>query len=203
MSISSRSFRAAAATLGLMGFVGATTVSTAAATTTSSPRVVAVSYSCRIAKLDKSYTFTAKVNGTTPASVKAGSTVSMTHLRVELTFPAVMLQYLAKDLGATFVSGEVQNVNVDAGTQSKGLANGVSFPKFSISATSKAHTVDAPAVQVGATVGPFTAGAAGSKLTFTTGTIPLSIHTDSAELSGADLTCSAKPVATISTTSVS
>jgi hypothetical protein len=202
MSISSRSLRAGLA-LGLAGFVAATTVSTAGAATTTSTRAVAASYSCKVAKLDKTYTFAAKFTGDTPATVSAGSTVNMTHLRAQLTFPAAMLQYLAKDLKATFVSGEVQNVYVVAGTQSKGLSNGFSFTRFTISATSKGHTVAAPSEPVGETVGPFTAGAAGSKLTFTTGQILLNIHTDSTQLSGADITCTAKPAATISTTSVS
>ncbi len=145
------------------------------AAATASPHVsVAATYSCAV-PVAGAVPFTATIAGSTPASVPAGSTISVTGYQMTLVMPAALVDELVA-LGASTVSGDVTVEDVDVTSATPSSLNAASTPLPFSATLTEGQPASFPIGAV--TAGPFTAGSYGTAtvapgaLTFT-GTFPV------------------------------
>ncbi|MHB8220678.1 MAG: putative Ig domain-containing protein, partial [Acidimicrobiales bacterium] len=121
--------------------------------------VVTANYTCTVPLVGKQ-TFSATVSASAPASIDAGSPMTVSDYHLTASLSPTLVDDVITYLGATSLSGSVTVEDVDASDASPATINAASSPMpFSVSLVKgEAAPITTPAVSIG----PFVAGPSGT-----------------------------------------
>ncbi|HEV2361935.1 MAG TPA: DUF6801 domain-containing protein [Acidimicrobiales bacterium] len=176
---------------------------TPAANASTAPRTVSATYSCSTVVLGSTHTFVSPIaiSGKTPTSVAPGAKVSMTGFQAKVTIPSSLVS-TAESYGVTYFNGNIKTWYVNA-TDSKNKSvnaagTGITIPKTNLPKPAANVTITVPAAAK--TIGTWTAGTTAGAMTFTDGGLIFTLNDNLGV--ALTVTCSPKPAATISKTTV-